>query len=126
PEQDTDFGETLHVWGVSEGDYLELPLLGPSTTRDFLGTVVDFLIDPLNPVIDSPESYYALGARGASGLNARNRFGDSIDSVLYESADSYAQARLIYLQNRRFELSRNAGEAGIDTTGEIYDDLFFE
>ena len=38
----------------------------------------------------------------------------SVDSILYESADSYAQARLIYLQNRRFELGIEDPGAEID------------
>jgi phospholipid-binding lipoprotein MlaA len=35
-----------------------------------------------------------------------------VDSILYDSADSYAQARLLYLQNRRFELGQEAGDPG--------------
>ncbi|MDE2316781.1 MAG: VacJ family lipoprotein, partial [Xanthomonadaceae bacterium] len=34
PQQSTDFGITLARWGVPEGDFLMLPLLGPSTVRD--------------------------------------------------------------------------------------------
>jgi phospholipid-binding lipoprotein MlaA len=49
-----------------------------------------------------------------SSLSARGRYTDTIDSILYESADSYAQARLIYLQNRRFELGDNDSEVEID------------
>jgi len=48
PKIDTDFGETLHVWGVGEGPYLVLPLAGPTTTRDAAGRVVDALINPLS------------------------------------------------------------------------------
>jgi len=33
---------------------------------------------------------------------------------LYDSADSYAQSRLLYLQNRRFELGQDASAADID------------
>lgn len=35
------FGQTLSVWGVGDGFYLVAPLLGPSTARDFTGTMVD-------------------------------------------------------------------------------------
>jgi phospholipid-binding lipoprotein MlaA len=35
------FGETLSVWGIGDGFYVVVPLLGPSTARDFTGTVVD-------------------------------------------------------------------------------------
>ncbi|MCH2076279.1 MAG: VacJ family lipoprotein [Rhodobacteraceae bacterium] len=129
PERSTDFGETLHVWGVGEGAYVELPVLGPSTARDAAGFVVDVFLDPLDTVLESPESDYRLGARGAEIANTRYRFGDTVDGILYESADSYAQSRLIYLQNRRFELgiedpSSSLGPA--DTDGSLYDDLYFE
>lgn len=103
-DHDTDFGETLFVWGVQEGVYLELPALGPSTARNATGKVVDLFTNPLTYILDSPESFYGTGASVASGLSTRNRFSDTVDSILYESADSYAQARLIYLQNRRFGL----------------------
>lgn len=115
PEHDTDFGETLHVWGVGEGAYLELPVVGPSTSRDTVGMVVDLFTNPLSYTLDSPERYYDTVAGAASGLSSRGRFAETVDSVLYDSADSYAQARLIYLQNRRFELGEGeAASAEID------------
>jgi len=47
-------------------------------------------------------------------LGDRGRYSDTVDSILYESADSYAQARLIYLQNRRFELGESSEITEID------------
>ena len=41
-EQDTDFGQTLAVWGADTGPYLVLPALGPSNMRDAVGTAVDW------------------------------------------------------------------------------------
>ena len=115
PENDTDFGETLYVWGVGEGNYVELPFLGPSTTRATFGLFVDLFTNPLTAVYDDRSSEFYLTPAGlASGLSARGRFTDTIDSILYESADSYAQARLIYLQNRRFRLGDTESSADID------------
>lgn len=110
PEHDTDFGETLAVWGVPEGAYLELPLIGPSTQRDAAGRVVDLVIDPLNHVLNRDERAIALGLRIGSKAGERARFGDTVDSILRDSADSYAQTRLIYLMHRRHEV----GETGAD------------
>lgn len=45
--QEEDFGQTLAVWGVGEGPYLVLPLLGPSNPRDTVGLVADIGSDPL-------------------------------------------------------------------------------
>ncbi|WP_299607515.1 VacJ family lipoprotein [uncultured Tateyamaria sp.] len=114
PRHDTDFGETLFVWGVGEGAYVELPVLGPSTARRTTGIVVDLFTNPLSYFVDSPEQYYGTLAAAASGLSRRGRFSDTVDSILYESADSYAQARLIWLQNRRFELGDGGTGSEID------------
>jgi phospholipid-binding lipoprotein MlaA len=103
-EESTDFGETLTVWGVPEGAYLVLPLFGPSTERDAVGTLVDLLIDPLQSVGTVAQIDFATGAKIADRAISRGAFMDTIDGILYESADSYAVARLAYLQNRRFEL----------------------
>ncbi len=43
-----DFGQTLAVWGVGEGPFLVLPLMGPSNFRDLVGRGVDTVFDPLN------------------------------------------------------------------------------
>lgn len=104
PEDKTDFGETLHVWGAPEGNFVMLPVLGPSSERDALGKVVDTVFNPVGAVIDRPESDYLLGAKVFSKVADRLTYSDAVTSVLYDSADSYAQLRLYYLQNRRFEL----------------------
>lgn len=115
PQHETDFGETLHVWGVGEGAYIELPLLGPSNQRDTTGLLVDFFTNPLSYVgLDGPASYVSLGAGVARGMSSRGRYVDSVDGVLYGSADSYSQARLIATQNRRFELGQEDASAEID------------
>ena len=50
---DTDFGETLYVYGFKEGRYLELPVYGPRTEREAYGLVVDFFLDPVGNVLPS-------------------------------------------------------------------------
>lgn len=124
----TDFGETLHVWGVAEGTYAEVPFVGPTTDRDFVGIIVDVALNPVRLALPDPESYYATGAKVASRLSDRARYGDMVDSVLYESADSYAQARLLYLQNRRFQLGGGAvdAEAGFEDPYADFEDPYAE
>lgn len=117
PRTDTDFGQTLYVWGVHEGPYVEIPVLGPSTSRAAVGWTVDLFTNPLEYVLSKTDLYYALGARGAKNLSWRARYGDAIDSVLYDSADSYAATRSLYLQNRRYQL----GGGGSDTYLDPYD-----
>lgn len=119
----TDFGETLHVWGVGEGPYLELPLAGPSTVRDTVGTVVDVALNPVRLALPEKEAMAATILKVFSRLGDRDRFSDTVDSVLYDSADSYAQARLLYLQNRRFQLGQGAGT---DSADGASDDAFID
>ena len=121
-EVETDFGQTLNVWGAPEGAYLELPLVGPSTERDFAGDVVDALIDPLGLFVTEDQLLAASVGTLAGRVTKIDQVGDTIGDVLNESADSYAQARLIYLQNRRFELGIEAAEVA-DPYADIYGDL---
>lgn len=107
-EEDTDFGETLHVWGAPEGAFLVVPLAGPTTERDLVGSLVDFVIDPMNGVFPEPEKYYVAAAKIGGKAADRQRYGKVVDDILYNSADSYAQMRLLYLQNRHFELGIEA------------------
>lgn len=104
PAQETDFGETLHVYGVREGAYTVLPLLGPSTSRDVLGMIVDVAMNPVRFLIETPERNYTTAAEIMAQLNNRYEARDTFDNILFESADSYTQLRSLYLQNRRFEL----------------------
>ncbi|MGB0799779.1 MAG: MlaA family lipoprotein [Planktomarina sp.] len=122
-EADTDFGQTLDVWGVREGAYVELPIFGPSTSRDAVGIAVDMMLDPMSYVIGKPQSDYRSAARVGERLQQRHDLGSQIDGVLYESADSYAQLRLLYLQNRRFELGGDTGETYIDPYLDPYEGL---
>jgi len=87
---------------------------GPSTQRDTYGIFVDIFTNPLTYVVPSPESLALTGSGVAAGLSRRSKFSDTIDAILYESADSYAQSRSIYLQNRRFELGGTEGSSYTD------------
>lgn len=123
PEYDTDFGQTLAIWGVPEGAYLELPLLGPSTERDAFGMVVDSILDPLDRVGTGAQRDFGPYARLAEQVIDRSDYAATVSSVLYESADSYAQTRLIYLQNRQFELARTTGDDNIGSFVDPFEDL---
>ena len=109
----TDFGETMAKWGFREGPYLDILVLGPSNQRDGIGKVVDLVLDPISLIGVGAKSA-ATATSVAFGLSARSQFRESIDSILYESADSYAQSRLFFLQNRRYELGTNKTEHYID------------
>ena len=124
PVVDKDFGQTLHVWGAKEGAYLELPFYGPSTERDTVGIMVDIWLNPFSFIGDNPLGDATLYSKGGELLSDRGRYAGTIDSVLYESTDSYATARVIYLQNRRFELGTSGSEEAFDPYADPYDDPY--
>lgn len=102
--QSTDFGETLYVWGVPEGAYVELPLVGPSTVRHTTGRLADWFMNPLTYALPTPEAYIGTMSSVMWGLDTRDELSVTVDDIYDNSADSYAQSRTFYLQNRRFKL----------------------
>ena len=119
-EINADFGQTLQRWGAEEGAYIEIPFFGPSNIRDGIGLVVGaMLLDPASYVLKSPVSSYRSGSNVGAVLQNRQIYADQIDDILYKSADSYAQARIVYLQNRRFKLKDSKRDAYIDPYDEF-------
>lgn len=109
---DEDFGQTLAVWGVDEGIYLVLPILGPSTTRDAAGRVVDIFLDPLTYVSwNNPDyDYIFYTRRGVRIVDIRSRNIETLDQLKKESLDFYSLIRSIYRQNRNKEIRNGRAE----------------
>ena len=106
PGHDTDFGITLGMWGVGEGPFLMLPLIGPAPPRDLVGKVVDVFLDPLTYVSFRSKIYYdiGLGTIGIIDLRAQNI--DTLESIERTSVDYYATTRNLYLQYRKAAVNR--------------------
>lgn len=109
-----DFGQTLATWGVGEGPYLFLPVLGPSNPRDLLGAGVD--------VVASPWFWFGQGEvveilrwvrTGMTILDAREGVLDTLDSLYATSLDPYSTLRSAYRQRRNSEIL-NAGQQAPD------------
>lgn len=128
-ERDADFGETLQRWGVTEGAYVVLPVLGPSTERDGLGIIVDMALNPVGTLLGTEVADAKTGLKVAEMADKRYRYSDVYESVLYDSSDSYAQMRLTYLDKRRYELGdplfKPTGEAEDAQQGyDMYEDFY--
>lgn len=105
PYHDEDFGQTFAVWGVGEGPYLVLPILGPSNVRDGVGLATEWLSDPINLYFDNVGEDWAIWARaGLSGLEKRERLLDTLDEIERSSLDYYAALRATYRQNREADV----------------------
>ncbi len=98
PKHQEDLGQTLAVWGVGDGPYFYWPIIGPRTTRDTFGWVVDIHADPVANLDDVSVRNSLLGLHfvdiRASLLPT--------DKVVEEAAfDKYNYVRDAYLQHRR-------------------------
>jgi phospholipid-binding lipoprotein MlaA len=121
PLEDTDFGETLTVYGAAEGPFFMLPFFGPATGRDAVGRAVDFVMNPvqfLAPGGGSGATAFTVARIATPTVRDRYRAFDLIDEVIYDSEDSYVTFRSFYVQNRRRALS----QGGIDP--ETLPDIF--
>lgn len=92
-----DFGQTLGYWGIGDGPFLMLPLLGPTSGRDAVGLVIDTLTDPLTYIEPT-------GARiGVGALRVVHGRAELLDAskVVHDTAlDLYLFIRDAYLQRR--------------------------
>ena len=117
-----DYGQTLGVWGAGPGCYLVLPILGPSTVRDSIGSIVNmtggdawYNVTVVNQTqYFSETDYYA--SRLLSGIDFRAKNLESFESLENSSVDLYASVRSLYLQDR-YRKVRN-----IDKTTETLSD----
>jgi phospholipid-binding lipoprotein MlaA len=99
-QQDNDFGLTLAKYGIGEGPYLVLPLLGPSTVRDALGGVADGAKNPVNYVV-SGALPYEVAARAFAAINTRSENLDKFDDTDRYAIDLYGAVQDAYLQRRQ-------------------------
>jgi phospholipid-binding lipoprotein MlaA len=99
-QKDNDFGLTLAKYGVGEGPYIVLPLLGPSTVRDALARFGDGAMNPVNYVVAGAPLYEAA-ATAVAAVNARSENLGTFDDVDRYSIDLYGAVQDAYLQQRR-------------------------
>ncbi len=102
-----DYGQTLGTWGVNEGCYFVLPVLGPTTVRDSLGSLVNVMggdawynVTIANDTQYFNEADYYL-SRITSGVDFRAKNLEAFDSLEQSSLDLYASVRSLYLQDRK-------------------------
>lgn len=96
PKHDEDFGQTLGVWGVGEGPYIVLPVLGPSTARDVPRYITSTLLNPLF-FVSGPVSA-PTGVLGA--VNERSNFLEATRLRDEAALDPYTFTREAYRQRR--------------------------
>jgi len=101
PDHIADFGLTLALWGIPEGPYLFVPLIGPSNLRDFGGYGIDIAGDPLIWIGQGTTVQVLRWSRvGIRGIDTRERFDKTIADIKRTSLDPYATFRSAYGQSR--------------------------
>ena len=107
-----DFGQTLGAWGVGEGPYLMLPLVGPSTLRDAPSKYIDSFANPVSEL----EDVSARNSLRLLGLVSTRAELLGLDDAI--SGDSYLFVRDVYLQRREYLVNDGAIE---DDFGDLDD-----
>lgn len=104
---DSDFGLTLASWGVEEGPFLFLPILGPSNPRDLTGYAVDQVGDPFSWVGQGATVTALRWSRFAvSAVVVRERVLDPVEKTKQTALDPYATFRSLYRQYRSASLRK--------------------
>jgi len=119
---DEDYGQTLGVWGAGPGCYFVLPVLGPTTIRDSIGSVINLVggdawynVTVINDTQYFSESDYYI-SRMLDGIDFRAKNLEAFDSLEKSSVDLYASVRSLYLQDRYRKIQN------IDKTTETLSD----
>ena len=102
-----DYGQSLAKMGVGPGCYIVLPILGPSTARDTIGSAFNFLGGDAwyNVTVRNDTHYFSdidyYSSKVTSGVDFRAKNYDSIENLQQNSLDFYASVKSLYLQDRQ-------------------------
>jgi phospholipid-binding lipoprotein MlaA len=102
-KHDEDFGQTLGYWGVGEGIFIMLPLLGPSDGRDLVGRGVDIFTTPTYYLPGRYDLPKYLVSYGLGTVNKRANLLPA-DSLMESQFDTYLFVRTAYLQHRESQI----------------------
>jgi phospholipid-binding lipoprotein MlaA len=117
-QNEEDFEQTLAVWGVPQGSYFVLPLLGPITTRGIPGAVFDTAANPVN--------YVGIPAQALSLINTRANAEGALKFIDEAALDPYVFTRESFLQWRNHLATDGKSETTTDFSDlELNDDVGF-
>jgi len=100
PKGDEDFGQTFGYWGIPQGPYLFVPLIGPTTVRDGTGMIIRYYAGPITYVVNDVPLRNVLFFMG--GLDLRAQALDASRMVDQAAIDRYTFIRRAYLQRREY------------------------
>jgi len=103
PHRDNGFANTLGYYGVKPGPYFYLPLVGPTTLRDFIGGRLDLFFLPAVFPKWFNKKEIVVPVWILSELGRRIEFDDELRTIR-ATQDPYVAARTHYLQKRQAEI----------------------
>lgn len=115
PEHETDFADTLAAYGVGEGSYLYVPVIGPTVPRELAGKVVDTAFDPLTYVTYGASIFVSVGRTGANYMDKRSRGVETADTIEESSPDPYVTTRILYEKHLAAEADHSATDEDFDS-----------
>ncbi len=92
-----DTGQTFGTWGVGNGFYIVWPIFGPSTMRDSVGLVSDYLLQPVSYV---KPFYISLGVRSFEIVNETSLSIGEYEDFKESALDPYTALKDAYIQHR--------------------------
>ncbi|OYY91861.1 MAG: hypothetical protein B7Y45_01780 [Sphingomonas sp. 28-66-16] len=113
PHRNNGFGNTLAHYGVGPGPYLFLPLIGPTTLRDFIADQSENFVPPIvigRPLYPFYKIEYQAPRLVIGGLDLRAESDEELTTIMASAVDPYATLRSVYLQNRAAEIAENEGK----------------
>ena len=117
PRRSNGFANTLGYYGVKNGPFLFLPIVGPTTIRDLLGGAIDRLILPVGVGQPFTSASYTIPAGILGALDHRSEFDQTLKDLHDNSPDPYAATRSFYLNRRQAEIDHLHGRAEGDPAG---------
>ncbi|MCY1209439.1 MlaA lipoprotein [compost metagenome] len=104
PKQTEDFGQTLGYYGVTDGPFLMLPILGPSNLRDTGGLVMDYVADYQINFLNVPEVSSNHPEITALRM-VDKRYTTSFRYGQLNSPFEYEKLRYVYTQSRKLQIA---------------------
>ena len=111
-----DLSQTLGVYGVQNGCYFVLPILGPTTIRDSISMIGDTYLDPFATMTwrqkevlnNTGKKREYIGVKGAAAVDFRGDNDKNFESLKKNSIDLYSATKSLYLQNKLKKINNSS------------------
>ena len=119
-----DYGQSLASYGVGPGCYLVLPVLGPSTARDTIASITNFVGGDAwyNITVRNDTNYFKdvdyYASKITAGVDFRGKNYDSIENLETNSIDFYASVKSLYLQDRQQKILNTSKNINTQNDGD--------